>query len=132
MRHVDSPRYTIREAFFIAAYAFTPIALLDGLSHGLSRTLGTSPPMVPFGLENSPPPEWLIHFTVNLIRAFWTPLGVFSLWSAFLAYWQRTALAEGVDAEPAPQVQGRSSSTQLSGDGQQHTEAACGNVLTYL
>jgi hypothetical protein len=111
MRHADSPRYTIRESILIAVYAFTPIALLDGVSHGLSRTLGTSPPMLSFGGAGTPPPEWLTQFVINLVRAFWTPLGAFSLWSAFLAYWHRAVLVEGVDTEPESQSPTVSSST---------------------
>ena len=110
MRHVDSPRYTIRESILIAAYAFTPIALLDGVSHGLSRALGTSPPMLPFGGAGTPPPEWLTHFIISLVRAFWTPLGAFSLWSAFLAHWHRTVLLDSTDTEPEPQSRTQSSS----------------------
>ena len=111
LRHVDSPCYTIRESILIASYAFTPIALLDGLSHGLSRALGTSPPMLPIGGVGTPPPEWLSYFVVSLVRAFWTPLGAFSLWSTFLAHWHRSVLAEGGDTDPESQSRTRSSST---------------------
>jgi hypothetical protein len=100
MRHVDSPYYSLTESILISAYAYTPIALLDGLSHGLSRALGSSPPMLPSLLTaGERPPEWLNHFAVELVRAFWTPLGAFALWSAFLAYRQRAIRAEGTDAE---------------------------------
>ena len=91
MRHVDSPTYTIREAILIAAYAYTPVALLDALSHLLSRALGTYPPMLVLGDKGDVSPEWLSHFAISMVRAFWTPLAAFSLWGAFLAYWQRTA-----------------------------------------
>ena len=130
MRHVDSPSYTIREAILIAAYAYTPIALLDGLAHGLSRALGSSPPMLQFGGET--PPEWLTHFAINLVRAFWTPLGAFSLWGAFLAHWQRTARAEDMDDEVEIQARAQSNSTQPSGEALWGTDNIPGIALTLI
>lgn len=128
MRHVDSPRYTIRETILIAAYAYTPIALLDALSHGLSRALGTHPPMLSFGDEVGTRPAWLTHFAIGLVRAFWTPLGAFGLWSAFLAHWQRVARTESTDPAGVEGVQERTRSGEVQ---QQTGDEPCGAEDTF-